>query len=514
MSLRDLASIFGTVCASALGTPATQLFAASQRGPRRPYVILQFDDGSITHFTGAWPILEQHGFRGSFGIVTGNVGNPWSMSGSMLRELRDAGCSFQDHTKDHNAAKWGSAVYSAQWGADIEFSRRVFADSVGISPMTAWNQPGGSGEGWTTELGDTLAAYGYRYTAGAVALTNSQWQNFHYGFIDNPYRLGRFVFSWGYNAPSGPSWTWQAEVEAIKTRIADGVAQGVIPQLVFHGITAEVAGGLSAICDWLDEEGITPLTMDDAFDLVTASCVEDYGQNLAPSLAVDRDANGRPDAWGSVWTPVGMDGSAVNGVSTMITGPPAGRLVCSWTLSEPLLGGSPDEFTIQYEKTKIDPVTFAHSVAAASRTLTILPGEVLSWADTLEILPYEHVDRVKATISGVWRTPFVIHAFTAVPAAIPTEVRDRTPGASDWLRIGPNPASDVVRVTCSLANAGPVVISVYSVTGALVERLTDHGNQHGRIEAMWHTGTVPSGIYFIKVRSDHAVLTRKVVIVR
>lgn len=188
-------------------------YSAILYNQRIPAIVLQFDDGNITHYTVGWPILQAHGLVGSFGIVTGQTDvASWSMTGTQIRDLWNHGCALQDHTRNHNAAEWGSAAYASQWGPDILFSQNVFkthvfADLVKFDPtrvmwVTAWNEPGGNGEGWTPELEDTLIHYGYRYTAGAVALTNDEWMNFHPGLLDNPFRLGRCVFSWGYNAPA------------------------------------------------------------------------------------------------------------------------------------------------------------------------------------------------------------------------------------------------------------------------------------------------------------------------
>ena len=510
MNIKTMVSVLGSMCASAMPSPAMALRSITQR---KAAVILQFDDGNITHYTNAWPVLQAHGFRGSFGIVTANVGNSWSMSGAMLRELDQAGCSFQDHTRDHNAAKWGSASFADQWGPDILFSQAVFADSVGISPMTAWNQPGGPGEGWTTELGNTLAAHGYRYTAGAVALTNSQWLNFHYGFIDNPFRLGRYIYSWGYNAPAA-GWTWQAEVENIKFKMAEAVAQGFLPQLVFHVVGPDEASGLAALCDWMETNGIDAMTMDQAFDEVREGHDSDYGRNIAALLTVDRDGNGRPDGWGNIYAPVAMGGSAVNGAGTIVTGPPVGKLACTWTISEPLLTQYFDDVTFTYEKTLIDPMTFTHTTVTESRTHTILPFQTATFADTLEILDSEHVDRVKASVSMVWMTPFILHEFTAVPVVVPTAVRDRSPRADLAVRAWPNPSSGDVHIAFSMEDPGPVSIAIYSVGGTLVDQLVDREVSDGLVERVWRNRRAPSGVYFARVTVGGITTSKKIMLIR
>ena len=38
--------------------------------------MLQFDDGTIGHYTHAFRILEKYGLKGSFGVVTGVFGKP------------------------------------------------------------------------------------------------------------------------------------------------------------------------------------------------------------------------------------------------------------------------------------------------------------------------------------------------------------------------------------------------------------------------------------------------------
>jgi hypothetical protein len=237
----------------AIASPATAALPSIPAPCRRPSAGIQFDDGSITHYTRARPILMQYGLAGSFAIVTGDTNvRPNAMTSHMLRQMFLLGYEFQDHTRTHNVVEWGDPTNAWQWPADIAFSESLFASiHPSLCPIRVWNQPGGEGEGFSSQLRDTLRKYGYTCAAGRVGLAWDQVMNFHYGLIDDPYSLGRCgVYAWTYNAPS-EGWTWQAEVASIETRMADAVAQGLFPIIVFHSIADDAEAGLNAICSWL-----------------------------------------------------------------------------------------------------------------------------------------------------------------------------------------------------------------------------------------------------------------------
>ncbi len=69
--------------------------------PARP-IILTFDDGWVGQYTYGLPVLEQHGFVGSFAIVTGFVegGGPY-MSWADIDEMSRAGMEMMSHTVNH-----------------------------------------------------------------------------------------------------------------------------------------------------------------------------------------------------------------------------------------------------------------------------------------------------------------------------------------------------------------------------------------------------------------------------
>lgn len=530
---------------------------------RTPIAGIQFDDGNITHFTVATPILRQYGLPGSFGVVTaGTDANPGAMTTAMLQEMVTYGYSFQDHTKDHNAAFWGDAVNAPLWRAHCLFSQGVF-QRVGIAPMRAWNQPGGPGEGFTTALRDTLIACGYRYAAGRVALTSGQFRNMHYGAIDDPFSYGRWVFSWTYNAPAAAldeigidpvsakgsrmleaiaatingnvaqanailqacglheittaiaiaaAWTWQAEVAAITRGYADAIAQGGFPIVVFHSIDANAALGLDAICAWLVDQDVEVLNMDDLVEVAQIDkTAHGYGVNLAAALDVDRNEDGRPDGFDQ-YAYIDMDGLAGNGAGTTVYGVPPGRLVISATVSEPLLQAYPDDFIMNYVKTVIDPVTFAYTTSQESRAHTIPADQSLTFADTLDI--GERVDRVKIWFSGVWKQPFAIESLTATAMPNPTGVNDRTPSARLVVTTAPNPTAGLTTIAFNLNAPAVSSVGIYDVRGRLVERLCSNRLLDGRISMTWRNDHVPSGIYFARVAAGTVVETRKIAVVR
>ena len=69
--------------------------------PEKP-IILTFDDGWAGQYTYGFPILKQHGFVGSFAIVTGFVdaGGPY-MTWAQIEEMAQAGDEMMSHTATH-----------------------------------------------------------------------------------------------------------------------------------------------------------------------------------------------------------------------------------------------------------------------------------------------------------------------------------------------------------------------------------------------------------------------------
>jgi len=70
--------------------------------PPQP-IILTFDDGYADAYTHAFPLLKRFGFAGTFFVVTSQIDaqNPDFLSWDQIKEMHEAGMSFEPHSYDH-----------------------------------------------------------------------------------------------------------------------------------------------------------------------------------------------------------------------------------------------------------------------------------------------------------------------------------------------------------------------------------------------------------------------------
>ena len=66
-------------------------------------IILTFDDGYVDHYTNAFPILQKHGFVGTFFILSGpaDVASPRYLTWDMIAEMGAAGMDIEAHGRTH-----------------------------------------------------------------------------------------------------------------------------------------------------------------------------------------------------------------------------------------------------------------------------------------------------------------------------------------------------------------------------------------------------------------------------
>jgi len=293
---------------------ATSMLLADEYVPRKGFVTLQFDDGYRLHHTHIAPILEAHGMKASFGVITessemGVENEPWRMV-----ELYEAGHEIQDHTTRHNYL-WATHVDTVPdsvyewipytfadpptWHSLTSASLAILRD-LGISTV-GWNQPGG--------------------TSGTGALPGHptwEWRglvNFDlYNVINSRfcYMLGAGVSPWtahvnthGNNFPKRfplfnvPHWNIEKmSLAEIKTSIADAVSAGIWYVAATHAKDLAEVAKIESLVEWLDTSNVEVLRCVDGWQRIY------YGkpnplENQLPQARMlhDIDGNGKPDGF-------------------------------------------------------------------------------------------------------------------------------------------------------------------------------------------------------------------------
>src|SRR5262249_7085139 len=83
----------------------------------------------------------------------------------------------------------------------------------------------------------------------------------------------------------------------------------------------------------------------------------------------------------------------------------------------------------------------------------------------------------------------------------------------------PNPFQRSTTLSLELANRGPVELSIYSVDGRLVKTLAHGEFEPGVYQWSWsgddgRGGTAAAGIYFVRLSTREAKVTRRLVCIR
>jgi len=78
----------------------------------------------------------------------------------------------------------------------------------------------------------------------------------------------------------------------------------------------------------------------------------------------------------------------------------------------------------------------------------------------------------------------------------------------------PNPARTSATVRYELPSAGPVRIALYNVLGQRVQTVVDAEQPAGRVEQMFDTGGLASGVYFLRLETRDGVQTQRLSVVR
>lgn len=127
-----------------------------------------FDDGHLTHFTNAFPSLDEAGMEAEFYINTSMVGRPSFASWQHLQEMAEAGMSIQSHGHHH---LFFADLDLETLHDELDRSKKAIEDKLG-KPVLVLAPPGGR---YNQRVVDVAKAVGYQRLAVS---TPGLWRRF------------------------------------------------------------------------------------------------------------------------------------------------------------------------------------------------------------------------------------------------------------------------------------------------------------------------------------------------
>jgi peptidoglycan/xylan/chitin deacetylase (PgdA/CDA1 family) len=125
--------------------------------PEGDRISITIDDGDISVFTHALPLLQKHQMPATVYLVTGQVGSPGFLSWENIRECRKGGITFQSHTHSHRNLE---RLSEAEIREELSTSKKILEDTLG-EPIEGLALPGGKGN--RQVIGKIARETGYRY---------------------------------------------------------------------------------------------------------------------------------------------------------------------------------------------------------------------------------------------------------------------------------------------------------------------------------------------------------------
>ncbi len=141
-------------------------------------VVISFDDGDVSGYTTAAPILERHGFRGDFFVVSTWIGRPGFMNAEQLRELARRGHGIHSHSRTHSRL---STLTPAEIEDELRGSKADLEEIL-KAPVEHFSIPGGA---YDERVVDVARRAGYTAVLNSVEGYNDE--------RDAPFLLQRFT---------------------------------------------------------------------------------------------------------------------------------------------------------------------------------------------------------------------------------------------------------------------------------------------------------------------------------
>jgi predicted GH43/DUF377 family glycosyl hydrolase len=85
---------------------------------------------------------------------------------------------------------------------------------------------------------------------------------------------------------------------------------------------------------------------------------------------------------------------------------------------------------------------------------------------------------------------------------------------NDWHSVYPNPFTDQAKLSYELDNKTQVEITLYSISGELIQTLLSEQQEAGNHELQFSSGNLPAGIYFYRITTDLKQATGRMILMK
>ncbi|MBS0514175.1 MAG: polysaccharide deacetylase family protein [Proteobacteria bacterium] len=136
------------------------------RGGKR--VVITFDDGDVSNFEVALPLLRERGFVAEFFVTSDFIGTDGMLTSADVRALSAAGMGVQSHGRTH---RYLEDLAPGDLDEELSFSRQVLEQVTGKA-VDALALPGGRGGERERLVAQRL---GYRYLLNSEPGPNRGW---------------------------------------------------------------------------------------------------------------------------------------------------------------------------------------------------------------------------------------------------------------------------------------------------------------------------------------------------
>jgi len=187
---------------------SVKLFTVIPRG-----IVIDFDDGDISVYKNAYPIMKSLGIVGTCHVICNFVGNASSMTESQLRELKNYGWAIDSHTMNHVDLKT----------LDEEGQSKEISDAMD----------------WLKKRGfdyDLIATPYGSYNDITLQLFRKLGVKTHRGYSSLYYGSNTYPFIDPLKIKSDPIHAVESVTEA-EERIDDRMSSYLLMNLTFHGVT-------------------------------------------------------------------------------------------------------------------------------------------------------------------------------------------------------------------------------------------------------------------------------------